>query len=446
MKVAKKIVVVGGGFAGLALVKKLGNASGVNVVLVDSNNYNFFPPLIYQVSTGFMEPSAISYPFRKIIRKLANVRFRLGRLQRVVPEKNKIILDNGVLDYDVLVMATGTEPNFFGNNNIEELSLPLKTISDALSLRNVILTRFDRATRLSDPEARRRLLTFVIAGAGPTGVELAGILAEMKTSILRKDYPELSHEDLGDIILVDGQSSPLFSMSPASQEYTSRKLSQLGVRLLMSTLVADFDGNTVYLANGEEIQTKNLIWAAGVSARTFAGFSDDSFGTGKRLKADRFNRLMHYDNIYALGDCALIGGDSDYPLGHPQLAQPAIQQAENLAANLLRGREEWKPFRYWDKGSMAIIGRNKAVLDFPGNNYTVKGLIAWCIWIFIHIAGLINFRNRIRTLLNWLGYYINKDQYFRMIIKPNQKPDRDDDDYRKAASQPDPVEVAEVFP
>ena len=425
MEAAKRIVVVGGGFAGLALVQKLGNKPGVEVTLVDGNNYNFFPPLIYQVSTGFMEPSAISYPFRKIIRDLQNVRFRLGRLQRVDPAENKIVLDNGEVHYDQLVMATGTEPNYFGNEHIEELSLPMKTISDALSLRNVILTRFDRATRIADSRERRKYLTFVIAGAGPTGVELAGILSEMKSSIIRKDYPELSREDLGEIILVDGQAAPLASMSAESQTYTTRKLTQLGVRLIMHTLVADFDGNTVHLGNGETIQTKNLIWAAGVAAKTFPGFSPESFGGGKRLKTDRFNRLLNYDNIFAVGDCALIVGDEEYPRGHPQLAQPAMQQADNLAANLVRNYEQWSPFRYTDRGSMAIIGRNKAVLDFPGNRYTVKGFLAWCIWIFVHIAGLINFRNRIRTLLNWLGYYINKDQYFRMIIKPNERVKRE---------------------
>ncbi|WP_116108395.1 NAD(P)/FAD-dependent oxidoreductase [Lewinella sp. IMCC34191] len=426
MKAAKRIVIVGGGFAGLELVKQLGNAPGIEVILVDGNNYNFFPPLIYQVSTGFMEPSAISYPFRKIIRDLKNVRFRLGRLQRVVPTENRIVLDNGELRYDVLVMATGTEPNYFGNEHIEELSLPMKSISDALSLRNVILTRFDRATRTADPVERKKLLTFVIAGAGPTGVELAGILSEMKATIIRKDYPELAEDDLGDIVLVDGLASPLFSMSPAAQGYTSRKLTELGVKLIMNTLVSDFDGNTVYFANGEEIRTKNLIWAAGVAAKTFPGFSPESFGGGKRLKTDRFNRLLTYDNIFALGDCALIQGDDEYPRGHPQLAQPALQQAVNLGENLLRNGEEWKSFRYNDKGSMAIIGRNKAVLDLPKNRYTLTGFLAWCIWIFVHIAGLINFRNRIRTLLNWLGYYVNKDQYFRMIIKPNERVEREE--------------------
>ncbi|PPK84757.1 NADH dehydrogenase [Neolewinella xylanilytica] len=426
MKAAQRIVIVGGGFAGLELVKRLGNAPGIEVILVDGNNYNFFPPLIYQVSTGFMEPSAISYPFRKIIRDLKNVRFRLGRLQRVVPQENRIILDNGELTYDVLVMATGTEPNYFGNEHIEQLSLPMKTISDALSLRNVILTRLDRATRIADPVERKKYLTFVIAGAGPTGVELAGILSEMKISVMRKDYPELNQIDLGDIVLVDGLGSPLASMSAESQAYTTRQLTQLGVKLIMNTLVSDFDGNTVYLANGEEIRTKNLIWAAGVAAKSFPGFSAESFGGGRRLKTDRFNRLPAYGNIFALGDCALIVGDEEYPRGHPQLAQPALQQAAKLADNLLRKPGEWTPFRYTDKGSMAIIGRNKAVLDLPKNRYTVTGFLAWCIWIFVHIAGLINFRNRIRTLLNWLGYYVNKDQYFRMIIKPNERPEREE--------------------
>ncbi|MEX0315756.1 MAG: NAD(P)/FAD-dependent oxidoreductase [Allomuricauda sp.] len=417
----KKLVVVGGGFAGLELVKRLGNSKGFQITLVDGNNYNFFPPLIYQVSTGFMEPSAISYPFRKILRELKNVRFRLGSLERVIPEENKIILSNGELDYDILVMATGTETNFFGNKNIAEKSLPMKTISDALSLRNTILTRLDRATRIPDAEERKRHLTFVIAGAGPTGVELSGILAEMKSSIITKDYPELKKDDLGEISLIDGQESVLAAMSKNAQGYTSKKLSELGVTLIMNTLVKDFDGETVFLSNGEEIQSKNLIWAAGVSARTFEGLSADCIGAGRRLKTNQFNQVHSYDNIYALGDCALVSGDESYPNGHPQLAQPALQQAKNLADNLNGEHKTWKPFQYQDKGSLAIIGRNKAVLDFPGQKYFFKGFGAWLVWIFVHIMGLVNFKNKVRTLYNWLGYYIYKDQYFRMIIKPTDR-------------------------
>lgn len=421
MKNMKKLVVVGGGFAGLELIKGLGNSEDYQIILVDSNNYNFFPPLIYQVSTGFMEPSAISYPFRKILRKFKNARFRLGTLEKVVPEENKIVVSNGEIEYDILVMATGTETNFFGNKSIEKYSLPMKTISDALSLRNVILTRFDRATRIHNPEERKKCLTFVIAGAGPTGVELSGILAEIKTSIIIKDYPELDENDFGEIHLIDGQDSVLAPMSKKAQEYTSKKLSELGVKLTMNTKVNDFDGETVYLSNGEEIHTKNLIWAAGVSAKTFDGFSKESFGAGRRLKTNQFNLVHSYDNIYALGDCALILGDEDYPKGHPQLAQPALQQAKNLAKNLNKKNNKWKAFQYTDKGSLAIIGRNKAVLDFPGQKQSLKGFIAWLIWIFVHIMGLVNFKNKVRTLYNWLGYYIYKDQYFRMIIKPTER-------------------------
>ncbi|WP_417799430.1 NAD(P)/FAD-dependent oxidoreductase [Tenacibaculum sp.] len=421
MKNMKKLVVVGGGFAGLELIKGLGNSENYQIILVDSNNYNFFPPLIYQVSTGFMEPSAISYPFRKILRKFKNARFRLGTLEKVVPEENKIVVSNGEIEYDILVMATGTETNFFGNKNIEKYSLPMKTISDALSLRNVILTRFDRATRIHNPEERKKCLTFVIAGAGPTGVELSGILSEIKTSIIIKDYPELDENDFGEIHLIDGQSSVLAPMSKKAQKYTSKKLSELGVRLTMNTMVNDFDGETVYLSNGEKIETKNLIWAAGVCAKTFDGFSTESFGPGRRLKTNSFNIVHSYDNIYALGDCALVLGDENYPNGHPQLAQPALQQAKNLAKNLNRKNDNWKTFQYNDKGSLAIIGRNKAVLDFPGQKQSLKGFVAWLIWIFVHIMGLVNFKNKVRTLYNWLGYYIYKDQYFRMIIKPTQR-------------------------
>lgn len=416
-----QIVIVGGGFAGLEFIKSMQDSPEFNIILVDANNYNFFPPLIYQVSTGFMEPSAISYPFRKILRRRKNTRFRLGELKEVVPEENKIILDNGELFYDTLIMATGTETNFFGNKNIERYSLPMKTISDALSLRNVIFTRLDRATRLTDSAARKKLLTFVIAGAGPTGVELSGIFAEMRDHILQKDYPELDKKDLGDIYLLDGQDAVLAAMSTKSQKYTYKKLRELGVKIMLNTLVTDFVEETVHLSNGNTIDAKNLIWAAGVSARTFKGFEESSFGRGKRLKTNRQNLVEGYDNIYALGDCALILGDKEYPDGHPQLAQPALQQAKNLAINLLAKNGKWKPFAYKNKGSLAIIGRNKAVLDPPKERFFVKGFLAWLIWIFVHIMGLVNFKNKVRTLYNWIGYYLYKDQYFRMIIKPRER-------------------------
>jgi NADH dehydrogenase len=417
----KTIVIVGGGFAGLEFIKKLGNSTKYNTILVDANNYNFFPPLIYQVSTGLMEPSAISYPFRKILRHSKNARFRLGSLEKIVPNENKIILSNGELNYDILVMATGTESNFFGNKNIETYSLPMKTISDALTLRNTILTRLDRATRLTSEVERKKILTFVIAGAGPTGVELSGVLAEMNTSILKKDYPELDDKDIVKIYLVDGQPTVLNVMSKKSQDYTYEKLKQLGVEIKLNCLVKDFDNNVVELSDGSKIESRNLIWAAGVSAKTFEGFEQSSYGRGKRLKTNAFNLVEGYENIYALGDCAILSSDQNYLEGHPQLAQPAIQQAKNLAINLDKNNKEWKPFKYANKGSLAIIGRNKAVFDLPKEKYFIKGFLAWLIWLFVHIMGLVNFKNRLRTFANWIGYYIYKDQYFRMIIKPNEK-------------------------
>ena len=425
MNTPKKVVIVGGGFAGLELINGLVSSNKYEIILVDLNNYNFFPPLIYQVSTGFMEPSAISYPYRKILRDKNNVRFRLGALEKVVPSENKIILNNGELSYDILVMATGTESNFFGNKNIEENSLPMKTISDALSLRNVIFKRLDRATRYTNTEQRKKLLTFVIAGAGPTGVELSGVFAEMRSHILRKDYPELNDEDLGEIYLIDGQASVLAAMSKKSQSYTHQKLNQLGVKIKLNTLVKDFQNGTVYLSDNTEIQTENLIWAAGISAKTFEGFNSNSYGAGKRLKTNAYNLVEGFDNIYALGDSATIIGDEDYPKGHPQLAQPALQQAKNLAINLKKDTNNWTSFKYKDKGSLAIIGRNKAVMDGPNQSIFVKGFTAWFIWIFVHIMGLVNFKNKLRTFYNWIGYYIYKDQYFRMIIEPKQRKNKE---------------------
>ncbi|MBL4745530.1 MAG: NAD(P)/FAD-dependent oxidoreductase [Flavobacteriaceae bacterium] len=427
MKKKSTIVIVGGGFAGLELINKLDKSNAFNIVLVDTNNYNFFPPLIYQVAAGFMEPSAISYPFRKILRKKKNVRFWLGNLEKVIPSKQQIVLSNGTLNYDILVMSTGVETNYFGNKNIEALSLPMKSISDALSLRNVIFTRLERATRLKSTTERKKLLTYVIAGAGPTGVELSGIFAEMQLHIIQKDYPELSPEDLGKIYLIDGQDTVLAPMSKKSQEYTFEKLTELHVEIKLNTLVKDFKDEIVYLSDGSKIHTKNLIWAAGITARTFEGFEPTCHGPGKRFKTDVYNLIEGYDTIYALGDCSIITGDENAPKGHPQVAQVAIQQAQNLGANLLLEKEAWKPFQYTDKGSLAIIGRNKAVLDTPRQQHHMNGFFAWFVWIFVHIMSLVNFRNKLRAVYDWTGYYIYKDQSFRMIIKPrerNQQPSK----------------------
>lgn len=421
MENKKHVVIVGGGFAGLELMKGLDRADKYKITLVDINNYNFFPPLLYQLAAGFMEPSSISYPFRRLLRQHKNARFRMGVLKEVVPAENKIILSNGELGYDILVMATGAESNFFGNKNVEEKAMPMKTVGDALMLRNLVYTRLERATRTEDKEVRRKLLSFAIAGAGPTGVELSGIFAEMKQNIMKKDYPELSQSDLGDIYLIDGQKTVLAPMSKKAQEYTEKALLKKGVKLKMGVFVKDFVNDEVVLSDGTILEARNLIWAAGVSAKTFKGIDDKEYlGRGKRMKTDAYNKMEGFDNIYAIGDSCIMTADPNYPEGHPQLAQVAIQQADNLAANMNNDFQKPKPFSYVDKGSMAIIGRNEAVADLPKNIF-IKGFWAWAIWAFIHIMSLVNFRNKMRAFYNWVGYYISKDQSYRMVLKPNEK-------------------------
>lgn len=421
MENKKHVVIVGGGFAGLELMKGLDRSDKYKITLVDINNYNFFPPLLYQLAAGFMEPSSISYPFRRLLRQHKNARFRMGVLKEVVPAENKVILSNGELGYDILVMATGAESNFFGNKNVEEKAMPMKTVGDALMLRNLVYTRLERATRTEDKEVRRKLLSFAIAGAGPTGVELSGIFAEMKQNIMKKDYPELSQSDLGDIYLIDGQKTVLAPMSKKAQEYTEKALLKKGVKLKMGVFVKDFVNDEVVLSDGTILEARNLIWAAGVSAKTFKGIDDKEYlGRGKRMKTDAYNKMEGFDNIYAIGDSCIMTADPNYPEGHPQLAQVAIQQADNLVANMNNDFQKPKPFSYVDKGSMAIIGRNEAVADLPKNIF-IKGFWAWAIWAFIHIMSLVNFRNKMRAFYNWVGYYISKDQSYRMVLKPNEK-------------------------
>ncbi len=421
MEKRKHIVIVGGGFAGLQLDKILDKGAKYQITLVDMNNYNFFPPLLYQLATGFMEPSSISYPFRRLLRHRKNTNFRMGALQSVVPAEHKIILSNGELHYDILVIATGAETNFFGNKNVEEKAMPMKTVGDALMLRNLVYTRLERATRTDDKEYRRKLLSFAIAGAGPTGVELSGTFAEMKQNIIKKDYPELSHEDLGDIYLIDGQHTVLAPMSEKAQRYTETVLRKKGVKLKLGVFVKDFVNDEVLLSDGTIVDARNLIWAAGVAAKTFDGIdAPEHLGRGRRMKVDAFNKMEGYEDIYAIGDASIMITDPAFPQGHPQQAQVAIQQAKNLAENLNREMQDPKPFIYDDKGSMAIIGRNQAVADLPRHIF-LKGFPAWFIWVFIHIMSLVNFKNKVRTFYNWVGYYLSKDQSYRMVLRPNEK-------------------------
>lgn len=416
-----EIVIIGGGFAGLNLAKELLNQKDIRVTLVDKNNYNFFPPLIYQVATAFLEPSSISYPFRKFFAGKKNLQFRLGQLKSVVPEENKIILHNGELTYDHLVFATGAETSYFGMENVKKNAIPMKTLNDAIVMRNTILKNLEKAAICKDIRKRRELLTIVVAGGGPTGVEVSGMYAELKKNIFLKEYPELATA-ASNIYLIDGGPALLAPMSKASQEDTHKALTDLGVVVKLNTQVTDYIDDTVYLSTGETIQTKNLIWAAGVSAMTFDGIPNECYGRGKRMITDAYNKVTGTKNIYAIGDTALQLTDEAFPTGHPQVAQVAIQQGINLASNFKAGlkNKDLKPFKYNDKGSMAIIGKNKAVVDLPKPKMHFKGFIAWAIWLFIHLVSLITYRNRIQTFFNWMIAYFAKDNSLRMIIRPDK--------------------------
>ena len=415
----KHIVIVGGGFAGINLAKELAKDAAFQITLIDKNNYNFFPPLIYQVATGFLEPSSISYPFRKLFANRKNVHFRLAKLIKVLPEVKTLVLSNGELSYDELIFATGAETNYFGNENIRKNAIPMKTLGDAISMRNILLMRMEEAAISNDPKEIEKLLTLVIAGGGPTGVEISGMFAEMKHGILKKDYPELAGKG-GDIYLVDGGNAVLSPMSEYSQQHTGIALRKLGVKLVLNMHVDDFVDDTVVLSDGQRITTRNLIWAAGVTARIFEGIPATCFGRGKRMLVDEFGQVKGVANIFAIGDTSLQLSDAPFPEGHPQVAQVAIQQGRALAKNLRRREkgEALKPFAYHDKGSMAIIGSHNAVVDLPRPKLHMSGFIAWMIWLFIHLMSLVTYRNRARTFWNWMIAYLAKDQSLRMIIRP----------------------------
>ena len=416
------IVIIGGGFAGINLAKALTNEKGITVTLVDKNNYNFFPPLIYQVATAFLEPSSISYPFRKFFAGKKNLQFRLGEFLKVIPTENKIILNNGELVYDQLVFATGAETSYFGMENVKKNAIPMKTLNDAINMRNTLLKNLEKAAICKDIRKRRKLLTIVVAGGGPTGVEVSGMFAEMRKSILIKEYPELD-TTASNIYLVDGGDALLSPMSVASQQDTLEAVTKLGVVVKLNTRVVDYKEDTVFFADGNTIQTKNLIWAAGITAREFEGIPAESYGRGKRMLTDAFNKVNGTTNIFAIGDTCLQLTDENFPQGHPQVAQVAIQQGLNLADNFknLLQQDTLKPFVYKDKGSMAIIGKNKAVVDLPKPNLHFKGFFAWMIWLFVHLMSLITYRNRINTFYHWMIAYFSKDQSLRMIIRPDKR-------------------------
>ncbi len=418
----KTIVIVGGGFAGVNLVNQLRNNENFDLILVDKNNYNFFPPLLYQVATGYLETSNISYPFRKLFRGIKNFSFRMGTVERVIQAQNQLVLDTGTLNYDYLVFATGTETNFFGMENVKKNSVPMKTVADAIYMRNTLLNKLEKASREENREERTKLLTIVVAGGGPTGVEISGMFAEMKRTIVPADYPELMGTP-AEIHLVDGLSTVLAPMSEKSQQYTYKSLQKMGVKIHLNSMIKDYVDDKVYFADGQHIVTKTLIWAAGVTALVFEGIEKDSYGKGRRMMVDAYNQVLNTSNIYAIGDTCIQFTDGNFPEGHPQVAQVALQQGENLGKNFknLSIGKALKAFHYTDKGAMAIIGRNKAVADLPHPKMHFNGFIAWIAWLFIHLISLINKGNRFKTLYNWIVSYFTKDQSLRVLIRPVEK-------------------------
>lgn len=414
-----RIVIVGGGFAGIALAKKLKNKP-VQVVLLDKHNYHTFQPLLYQVATGGLEAGSIAYPIRKVVHEYKNFYFRLCHVNEINTKNNKIIADIGELRYDYLVIATGSKTNYFGNKEIERNSIAMKTIPQSLNIRSLILENFEQALLTDDEHERNALINFVLVGGGPTGVELAGALAEMKNAILQKDYPDLDISKM-QINLIQSGDRILNTMSEKSSSAAEKYLKNLGVNVLKNIRVTSYDGRTISTNTDVVLETATLIWTAGVQGAMVNGLPASSLMEKvERIKVNEYNQVIGFPNIFAIGDIAMMATE-EYPQGHPMVAQPALQQGRLLGENIIKliQNQEMKPFHYNDKGSMATIGRNKAVVDLP--KYHFHGVFAWFVWMFVHLFSLIGFKNKAVVFLNWLYNYIRFDREGRLIVRPYKK-------------------------
>jgi NADH:ubiquinone reductase (H+-translocating) len=414
----KRIVIVGGGFGGLTLAQKLANTS-YQVILLDKNNYHQFQPLFYQVAMAGLEPSSIVFPFRKVFQKSDNVLFRVAEMMEVFPAEKYIETDKGRLKYDYLVVGVGADTNFFGNQRIFDNVIPMKSVSEALYLRNSILEDYEKALLTNDPNEQESLMDVVIVGGGPTGVEIAGSLAEMRENILPIEYKELNYRRM-DIILVQGGDRVLNTMSEQASKAADAFLKKLGVRIIYGNYVTDYDGNTVTMKDGSTLSSRKVIWAAGIVGNPVNGLPAEVFVRGKRLKVNEFCAVEGFDNIFAIGDIAYMP-DSKYTEGHPQVAQVAIQMGKRLGQNLiaLSNAKKPMPFMYKDLGSMATIGRHKAVVDLTF--WRFQGAFAWFVWLVVHLFSLIGVKNKVFVFFNWLWSYVTFDQALRLIIKPKIK-------------------------
>ncbi|HEY0978386.1 MAG TPA: NAD(P)/FAD-dependent oxidoreductase [Flavobacteriales bacterium] len=409
------VVVVGGGFGGLEVVQRL-SGKPFKVLLLDKQNHHCFQPLLYQVATASLSADSIAHPFRRTIAPLHNVAFRMGQVLEVRHADNTVITDRGPVRYDILILATGSTTNFFGNKDLEGQAMQLKSISQALDIRSDFLQDFEAALYLEKEQEQRRQLNFVIVGGGPTGVELAGAMAEIRKTVLKHEYREMESDRM-QIHLVDSNGAVLRNFSERSQRKALKYLQDMGVNVKFGARVVAYDGDRVTFQDGSTMDTNTVIWAAGVKGQLIPGLEQAVEPRAHRFQVDAFNRVQGTTNIYAIGDSALMTADPKWPQGHPQVAPTAIQQGRQLVKNLCRAKgEAWKPFVYRDKGSMATIGRYKAVVDV--GSFHIGGAIAWFGWIFVHVMSLVSFRNRMMVLFNWAWKYLSWKNTIRLIIRP----------------------------
>ncbi len=411
----ERVVIIGGGFAGLTLARKL-LRSNFQIVLLDKNNYHQFQPLFYQVAMAGLEPSSISFPFRKLFQRNKDIYFRTCEVLKVHPERRQLDTTFGLVNYDYLIIATGADTNFFGNQNIATKTLPMKSVSEALYLRNTILNDYEKALTIREYDKRQALIDIVIVGGGPTGVEVAGALAEMKKYIIPKDYPELDETEI-DIYLIQAAPRLLPGMSEKASLKALAFLDQLEVKVKLDIRVTDYDGHVVSMDDGTTIASNKVIWAAGIIGNSIEGLPNDTIVRGNRVKVNRYNQIDNLDRIFAIGDIAYMETEK-YPQGHPQVAQTAMQQAKLLAKNLMAHStgQTMTPFEYKDLGSMATIGRNKAVVDLP--NFKFQGALAWFVWLFVHLFQILGVKNKLFIFINWVWGYFTYDQSLRLIIRP----------------------------
>ena len=411
----RRVVVIGGGLGGLKLVSSLRDTD-FQVVLVDKNNYNQFPPLIYQVASAGLEPSNISFPFRRLFQGWKNFFFRMAEVQHIDTEEKAIKTSIGTIHYDDLVLAAGATTNFFGNKNIEASALPMKSVSESMRLRNTILQNLERA-ETEDNEARKQaLMNIAIVGGGPSGVEIAGVLAEMKQTILPRDYPDLDTSCMH-IYLINATPRLLGAMSERSSREAEKALRELGVEVMTNCMVTDYVDKELVLKDGQRISAETVIWVSGIKANNIDGIPVESIGHAGRILVDRFNRVKGLKDVYAIGDQCIVEGDEAYPYGHPQLAQVAIQQAKTLAKNLIRQEkgETEQPFSYHNLGTMATIGRKKAVVEIGKLKF--GGFFAWLLWLIVHLRSILGVKNKTIVFLNWMWSYLNYKQSLRLILK-----------------------------